>query len=300
MRGPRTGHDDDHHHGTAASSWLLSLCLLSNLGFVAAQDPDSENSVPPHEFVQRVVANELKAEQQDHSHWSFRLETRKPNGESEVDEVVETTDGDLKRPIQIDGRELTEEARHKADQRMQQLVHNPGPLQKARGDEDRDTARSQKMLKMLPDAFDFKYGQRRGDLVELRFSPNPSFHPPSHEAEVFHAMQGTLWVDAKQERVEEISGRLMHEVKFGGGVLGHLNQGGTFQVKQAAVAPGYWELTLLKVQMRGKALFFKTIGVQQDYSRSNFKQVPDDLTLAKAAEMLQKEPNLQSQAKAHR
>src|SRR5437879_1586538 len=42
--------------------------------------------------------------------------------------------------------------------------------------------------------------------------------------------------------------------------------------------------TLLKVQMKGKALFFKTIGVQQNYSRSDFRQVPDDLTrFAKSA-----------------
>jgi hypothetical protein len=102
-------------------------------------------------------------------------------------------------------------------------------------------------------------------------------------------MQGSLWVDSKQERVERISGRLTREVKFGGGVLGHLDQGGTFEVKQAPVAPGYWEMTLLKVQMKGKAFFFKTIAVQQNYTRRNFKQVPDDLTLAKAAEMLEKQ-----------
>src|SRR5437660_11319290 len=45
-------------------------------------------------------------------------------------------------------------------------------------------------------------------------------------------------------------------------------------------------MTLLKVQMKGKALFFKTMGVQQNYSRSDFRQVPDDLTLAQAADIL--------------
>jgi hypothetical protein len=142
---------------------------------------------------------------------------------------------------------------------------------------------------MLPDAFLFKFGQRRGDLVQLNFSPNPSFKPTTHEAEVFHAMQGTLWLDAKQNRLEEISGHLMREVKFGGGLLGHLNPGGTFQVKQAPVSPGYWELTLLNVHMKGKALFFKTIAVQQTYTRTDFKQVPDALPLAQAAEMLEKQ-----------
>jgi hypothetical protein len=134
---------------------------------------------------------------------------------------------------------------------------------------------------MLPDAFLFNYGKRGGDLIQLNFTPSRSFHPPTREAEVFHAMEGSVWVNGKQARVEEITGQLIHEVKFAGGLLGHLNKGGTFLVKQAEVAPGYWELTLLKVQMKGKALFFKTIGVHHDYSRSDFRQIPDNLTLAR-------------------
>ena len=51
-------------------------------------------------------------------------------------------------------------------------------------------------------------------------------------------------------------------------MLGHLDKGGTFEVKQEPVARGFWELTTLHVEMRGKVLFFKTIGVQQNYSAS--------------------------------
>jgi hypothetical protein len=36
-------------------------------------------------------------------------------------------------------------------------------------------------------------------------------------------------------RLEEISGRLSQEVKFGEGILGHLDRGGDFDVKQAEV-----------------------------------------------------------------
>jgi hypothetical protein len=199
----------------------------------------------------------------------------------------------------INGHAVSGEQREKADKQIQQLVRNPGPLRKARAAEDQDAARSQRLLKMLPDAFNFTYGQQQGDLIQLNFSPNPGFRPRTHEAKVFHAMLGSLWVDDKQQRLEEITGRLAREVKFGGGVLGHLDQGGTFEVKQAPVAPGYWELTLLNVHMKGKALFFKTIGVQQNYSRSNFKRVPDDLTLANAAKMLEQRV-AQNQAKQSR
>lgn len=284
MRGSRTSSN------ARRAITLLSPVLLTFLvGVSAAQTAANQNPINAAELVRRVIANELKAEQQDHSHWSLRLATQKQNGQSEVDEVVETSDGDLKLPILMNGRELTPEQKKKADQRIEHLIRDSSELQKQRAQEDEDTSRSQQLLKMLPDAFDFSYGQRRGELVELKFSPNPEFRPSTHEAEVFHAMKGSLWLDSKEDRLEEISGRLIREVKFGGGLLGHLDQGGVFDVKQAKVAPGYWELTRLKVQMKGKALFFKTIGVQQNDTRSDFKQVSNNLTLAQAAEMLKHE-----------
>ena len=264
----------------------VAVFLLLVLILPARCNEQSAKAEPAGELVRRVVANESKDEQQDQSHWLFRLDTKKPNAQEEVDEVVETKQGDLRRPLRINGRELTPEEKQKADKRLQELIHNPAALRRSLEDKNQDAARSQRLLKMLPDAFRFSYGERRGDLVQLNFSPNPHFRPPSHEAQVFHAMEGSIWVDSKQARVEEISGRLTNPVKFGGGFLGHLDKGGVFDVKQAEVRPGYWELTVLNVQMKGKALFFKTIAVQQDYSRSDFKQVPDNLTLAQGAEIL--------------
>jgi len=93
-------------------------------------------------------------------------------------------------------------------------------------------------------------------------------------------------VDAKQKRLAEISGKLMSEVKFGGGVLGHLDKGGTFWVKQQDLGSGHWEITVLDVQMIGKALFFKTIDVAEKDSYTNFQPVTEGTTLAKAAQLL--------------
>jgi hypothetical protein len=169
------------------------------------------------------------------------------------------------------------------------LVQHLETVHKKQKEQDQDAARSRRLLKMLPDAFIYSYAERQGNQVQLAFRPNPSFRPTSHEEQVFHAMKGTLWVDSLQNRLAGISGQLMDEVRFGGGLLGHLDKGGTFDVKQEPVAPGYWELTLLNVHMNGKALFFKTIAVRQKYSRSAFRRVPDDLTAANGAEMLRKQ-----------
>jgi hypothetical protein len=265
-------------------SAILALLFLLFFEFGYAQP----SQVPAGQLVQRVINNELKAQNQDHSHWMFRLETKKKS-QQDVYEVVETKDGNLKLLVLVDGRPASPQQREQSETRIKHFVRNPDDLRKSLKDDHQDTARSQALLKMLPQAFIFNYAGRQGDRLRMDFKPNPRFHARTHEAEVFHAMEGTLWVDAKQNRLAEINGRLMHPVKFAGGLLGHLNSGGTFVVKQEPVASGYWELAVLNVHMKGKALFFKTISVQQQYSRSDFKQVPDDLTLAQAANALDKQ-----------
>src|SRR5579862_4245896 len=80
----------------------------------------------------------------------------------------------------------------------------------------------------------------------------------------------------RQKRLVSVQGRLTTNVKFWGGVLGHLNSGGTFSVSMQNVAPGDWELKSLDVDMQGKALLFKTIGVQQRETYSNYTPMPAD------------------------
>jgi hypothetical protein len=262
------------------------MLLIGSIFPVPAIPQKSEDSDrTANEFARKVLMNELKAEAQDHSHWMLRLETENGAG-TEVDQVVETKQGDLKRRVMIDGRPLTAKQEHDEDERIQKLTRNSEVLRASQRDETEDTARSQRMLRMLPDALTFSLAEQRGDTVELRFRPNPGFRPTSREAQVFKAMEGNMWANRQDMRLVEITGHLSHEVKFGGGLLGHLDPGGQFEVKQEKVAAGYWELTFLNVNMKGKALFFKTIGVQQKLRRTDFRQVPDDLTLAQAADIL--------------
>ena len=101
-----------------------------------------------------------------------------------------------------------------------------------------------------------------------------------------HQLAGDLWVDSKQQRLAAIEGQLLNEVKFGGGLFGHLEKGGRFKVKRTEIAPGQWELTEMEIGMRGKALLFKTISVQQKELHRDFERVPDDLTMADAAALL--------------
>jgi hypothetical protein len=235
-----------------------------------------------------VVNNELKAMDQDHSHWMYRLETQKA-GTQETKEVVETKDGDLTRLVAKNGQPLSAEEQKSEDQRIEKFINNPGERQKRQQDANEDARKTRTLMTLLPDALTYSGPETNGNIAKLKFQPNPDFHPPSREAHVFHEMEGELIVDAKQQRIVEFSGHLIHAVDFGGGLLGHLDQGGTFDVRQEEVAPGHWEISLLKINMKGKALFFKTISVQQDEKYSDFHRVPDTLTLAQAEDLLRKQ-----------
>ncbi len=87
-------------------------------------------------------------------------------------------------------------------------------------------------------------------------------------------------------RLVELNGHLMEDVKLGFGVSGHLDKGSTFEVGQTEVIARHWEMTALHVNMKGKALLFKTIGVHVTENHCDFDRVPADLVLEEAADIL--------------
>jgi hypothetical protein len=166
------------------------------------------------------------------------------------------------------------------------LSRNPEKQYKLEQAHQKDAAQCSAFFKMIPDAFVFEDEGEKGDLRKLTFRPNPNFEPASREGKVLHEMAGEIWINAKQHRFVSMNGQLINEVKFGGGLLGHLEKGGQFNVRRNEIAAGHWEVTEITVNMRGKALLFKTISVQQKELHSNFQAVPEDLNLADAAALL--------------
>src|SRR5260370_20998779 len=245
------------------------------------------------ELLRRLVNSELKAQANDHSHWMYEVKAG-VSGKESVKVAVQTRQGYLDRLRFVNGQPITPEQEKQEDQRIARLLKRPDEQKKQRRAQEQDAQKTERLFKMLPDAVTTSYGKRQGGLVEILFEPNRNFHPPSHEAAVFHAMAGRIWINTRENRLVEIEGRLTSGVKFGGGLLGHLDKGGEFHVKQSEASPGYWEITLLHVNMHGKALFFKTIAVQGNEIRTNFQRVPDNLTLSEAAQQLHKQSSVKS------
>ncbi len=246
--------------GRSTATVFVTVILLGPA--TLPQSDSGSRGISANELARRVVTNELKSQDEDHGHWMYRLEKRESD-KKQVQEIVQTKYGSLSQLVSDEQRKLQQERNKKAEPET-------------------------RLFKILPDAFVFDYAGREGELTKLTFKPNPNFQPPSLEARVFHDMEGEMRIDIKQERLAGIAGQLMQDVKFAGGLLGHLDKGGKFEVRQLEVAAGLWEMIDMCVDMKGKVLFFKTITVQETEHRSDFYRVPDDLTLPEAAAMLNK------------
>ncbi len=265
---------------------LLTMILLGSSALSQSDSVRLEMSAV--DLARKVVTNELKIQDEEHSHWMYRLE-KEESGRKQAQEILETNNGSLSQLLSIDGHPLDAKQQRKENQRMQRLVSNPDEQRKLQQASNKKAEQGARLFRILPDVFVFSYAGRQGDLITLSFRPNPKFQPPSLEARVFHGMEGEMTVDSKQERLAALNGHLMENVKFGGGLLGRLDRGGKFEVRQTEVAPGHWEMTALNVDMKGKALLFKTIGMQERENHSDFHRVPDELTLAEAASILNKQ-----------
>ncbi|HEU5413033.1 MAG TPA: hypothetical protein VFW31_04720 [Candidatus Angelobacter sp.] len=240
------------------------------------------------QFVREVIRHELTTEAQDHTHWRYRA--HREDEKSNIDkDVIETRDGELTRTLLLWGRPLTADERQRDEERMQKLVSDPSERAKRLKREKDDSDKGREMFKAIPDAFIFKYDGTENGLVRLAFFPNPNYDPPTRELRVFRALSGKMWIDPVQKHVVRIEGQLFQDVTFGWGILARLNKGGTFVVNLREVGPGHWDMTSLDVNMSGHAILFKNIAVKEHQTQSEFRRVPDNLTMSQAYNMLQKD-----------
>lgn len=269
---------------------LLGAFAIGEFALTAAaprhDDKRSDHNISAQQLLKKVVDDELAADKSDDYLWKYTSDMHK-SGDNVKEEIVETQHGILTLKLAVNGKRLSKDEEEQQREHIRDLVAHPDEAMKLQQGQSQDAEKAEQMLRLLPQALLAKYGPRQGDLQALDFQPNPNFRPSSHEAEVFQAMSGRIWVDTKEDRLQEIDGTLSHRVEFGwGGILGHLDKGGRFHVVQEEVAPGHWEIIRLFVNMHGKALFFKSISVNQDETRGDYKLLPPHTTLAGGAKLL--------------
>jgi hypothetical protein len=253
-------------------------------------------------MVRVAIQNELK----DNSKRSllFTWKERKYRGRNtEVEHLVETPNGVLSRVVLIDEKPLSPEQRAQEDQRIRKML-DPAQLRRKQKERQEDDQRTSRMLAALPDAFDFQFldstqAPNGHKLTRIHFLARPGFDPPTREALVFTGMQGEMLLDETAGRLAKIDGRLFKDVNFGWGILGRLYKGGQFLVEQSEVSPSHWDTTRMILHFDGKALFFKSIHIDDNETSWDYQPVPP-MSVEQALDFLSRDSQSQQNARLGR
>jgi hypothetical protein len=279
---------------SAVAARTLAICaaVLLTVGLCHAQSQVLTLAKSnPAKLVADTIENELK-HANDNSKFMYK-DRRQTLHVITTKEMVETTDGTVARLIAWNDQPPTAEQRAEDDAKLQNLLSDPAAMKKKRKSQDEDADRVQKMFREIPKAFIFEFagtepGKNGNELIKLNFKPNPKYDPPSREMTVYGAMQGSMWIDVKEERLARMEASLFRDVAFGWGILGHLDKGGHFNIEQTDLGDGRWEATDMNIQFTGKALLFKTINMHQIEKLSDFRRIPENTNLAKGIELLKR------------
>ena len=233
-------------------------------------------------IVQQAVNAEMDASRTDRTKWRYR-ETEMDGSEYVV---VETQYGEVKRHTKENGHAASAATLRQDDEYNQRFVHDEAMQEKQRQNGLHDDRSATELLNEMPVAFVWRLERETPEEFSLSYKPNPAYHPPDMESRVMGQMAGTLVVSKPAHRIKTFKGTLTQDIEIGWGLLARIRQGGTFDVERRQVGPGLWAITETHVHISGHALFFKTIGQQQDEVKTDFIRVPTDTTLEQAAAML--------------
>ena len=271
----------------------ISFLVLTLTAFLAAwcssAQTEQPSAVDPTALVRRAVQHRMDAAQ---THRPLRYLLRKTDEQRDTTkDIIETGQGDVARLVALGGQPVSAEANQAELERLHTLADHPEIQQHRHQREQKDAARVDRLMRLLPDAFLYRYegmtGCAQGSCYRLSFSPNPHFTPPDMEASIFRGLAGEVWIDHEQERLTRLDAHVIANVDFGWGILGKLDKGGTILLEQSDVGGHDWELTGLKLNLTGKALLVKSLNIQITEQASHFSQVPPGVDYRKAIQLLE-------------
>src|ERR1700737_198142 len=116
----------------------------------------------------------------------FRFLLRKIDEKGDITkEIVQTKEGDIARLVLYNNQPLTDERKQQERARLDHLMAHPEEQERRHRREQEDSARADKLVKLLPDAFLYEYIETvpgaSGSVIKLRFKQTPQFSPPHRD-----------------------------------------------------------------------------------------------------------------------
>jgi hypothetical protein len=234
-----------------------------------------------------MAANEVAARQQ-RLHFFYVSEERsdRSGGHLWKENVVEVNDGPLRRLIAVDNKLLTTAEAEAEQRRIDYLVSHPDEFRRQNQAHKDDETRATQLMQMLSTAYILTPNGEVNGCTRFTFQPKPEFRPSSYQERVAHELAGTVSVKQPEDRLCTLEGRILHPVEFGFGILGRVNEGGHFSLARKQIDGKNWKTDRFSVHINGRVLMLKTLAQNQDAVRTAIRIVPQNLTLAEAAQLI--------------
>jgi len=157
----------------------------------------------PTALVRRAIQNREDAAK---THRPLRYILRKTDDHRDTTkDIIETDQGDVARLIAINSQPLTPDANQAELDRLNTLINHPEIREHRHQREQKDAARVNRLMRLLPDAFLYRdqgttpcpagpapAGAGEVTCHHLTFSPNPTFEPPNVEANISAAVRSDV------------------------------------------------------------------------------------------------------------
>ena len=251
-----------------------AFCLIAGCMTAVAQDVAAVTRMAENERAARVAKKRF----------SYLLQERSPRtgGHLWTERVVEVDDGPVRRLLRVDGQPLSREAARAEQQRLTDLANHPDTFRKLNASSAEDEAHLIGLLNTLPSQFLLTPAGTEGGCVRFNFRPDPAYQPTSMEQRVLHVMEGHVSLREPEDRLCSLDGLIARPVAFGFGLLGKINQGGTFSLERQPVVANDWKTVRMTVHLDGKILLMKSLTRDQEAIRSEIREIEQHLSLAQA------------------
>jgi len=264
-------------------SVVASVCLM------AASVAWAQGSNDARRIVDTMLAHESDPAEHRHQYMYLSEErSDRTGGHLWRERVVETSVGKVRLLLAEDGKPLSAEQMAEQRSRLADIVAHPDAFQRREQSMKNDEVHAEQMLAMLHRAFLFDEPHVEGADVRIGYRPDPAYQPKTLEEKVLHAMSGSVLVDQRTMQLHRIEGRVPADVSLGYGMLGTIHAGSNFSTTHELEPGGEWKSSLVTTAIDGKALFFKEIGRSEHTVHSEFKELPDGMSLAQAVDLLEK------------
>lgn len=256
-------------------------------GGAAGQEVEAA-SMDGKALITMVAARETDAANHRGRYMYLSVErSERTNGHEWTERVAETAWGKVRYLIAEDSQPLTGERLAAERARIEDEGKNPEIFKHAESNKIEDEQHARQMMVLLPEAFLFDQPQREGDFWRVTYHPNPEYQPNGMEEKVLHAMSGTVLIDAKAVRTHELEGKLPQDVNIGFGLLATIHAGSNFSTVRDHIDGYDWKTVMVHTDINGRALFLKTVARKQEAKHTEFKRIPDGVTVEEAVKMVE-------------